>query len=142
MAAEINWHIYGTKYSAADVGPGHAALASLVRYTNRHTGEIALSGNNLGQVVYTHEPLLPSSIIWYWSRCGDVMRLGKVTMAMHHRLQWFIHLRAHGLRKGDEHPAGRLKMRDMNLRHQFARVEIAGHENAGPICRGGKCGKS
>jgi len=35
-----------------------------------------------------------------------------------------------------------LKMRDMNLRHQFARVEIAGHENAGPICRGGKCGKS
>ena len=37
---------------------------------------------------------------------------------------------------------GRLKMREMNLRHQFARVEIAGHENAGPICRGGKCGKS
>jgi len=35
-----------------------------------------------------------------------------------------------------------LKMRDMNLRHQFARVAIAGHENAGPICRGGKCGKS
>jgi len=54
MAAESNWHIiYGTKYSAADVGPGHAALASLVRYTNRHTGEIALSGNNPGQVVYT-----------------------------------------------------------------------------------------
>ena len=26
---------------------------------------------------------------------------------------------------------GRLKIRDMNLRHQFARVEIAGHENAG-----------
>jgi len=37
---------------------------------------------------------------------------------------------------------GRLKMRDMNLRHQFARLEIAGHENAGPICRGGKGGKS
>jgi len=35
-----------------------------------------------------------------------------------------------------------LKMRDMNLRHQFARVEITGHENAGPICRGRKCGKS
>ena len=32
-------------------------------------------------------------------------------------------------------------MRDMNMRHQFARVEIAGHENAEPICRGGKCGK-
>jgi len=35
-----------------------------------------------------------------------------------------------------------LKMRDMNLRHQFARVEIAGHKNAGPICRGEKCAKS
>jgi len=23
----------------------------------------------------------------------------------------------------------------MNLRHHFARVEIAGHENAGPTCR-------
>jgi len=33
---------------------------------------------------------------------------------------------------------GRLKMRDMNLRHQFAQVEIAGHENAGPTCRNGK----
>jgi len=28
-----------------------------------------------------------------------------------------------------------LKMRDMNLRHQFARVEIAGHKNAAP-CAG------
>jgi len=28
-----------------------------------------------------------------------------------------------------------MKMRDMNLRHQFARVEIAGHEDAGPTCR-------
>ena len=28
-----------------------------------------------------------------------------VAVAMHHRLQWFIYLRAHGLRKGDEHPA-------------------------------------
>jgi len=35
-----------------------------------------LSGNNLGQVVHTHVPLSPSSIIWYWSRGGDVLRLG------------------------------------------------------------------
>jgi len=34
------------------------------------------------------------------------------------------------------------KMRDMNLRHQIAGVENARHENAGPICKGGKCGKS
>jgi len=58
---------------------------------------------------------------------------------------------------GDVNHKGRLKMRDMNLRHQFARVEIAGHENAGPylqewkmqdmktrdqFCTGGKYGKS
>ena len=34
------------------------------------------------------------------------------------------------------------KMRDMNFRHQIAGVENARHENAGPICKGGKCGKS
>jgi len=28
-----------------------------------------------------------------------------VALVMRHRLHWFIHLRAHGLRKGDEHPA-------------------------------------
>ena len=31
-------------------------------------------------------------------------RRSSVVLAMHHRLQWFIHLRAYGLRKGDEHP--------------------------------------
>ena len=38
--------------------------------------------------------------------CGwEGNRTSGVAMAMRHRLQWFIHLRAHGLRKGDEHPA-------------------------------------
>jgi len=32
-------------------------------------------------------------------------RRSGVALAMRHRLQWFIHLLAHGLRKGDEHPA-------------------------------------
>jgi len=32
-------------------------------------------------------------------------RRSGVALAMRHRLQWFIHLQAHGLRKGDEHPA-------------------------------------
>jgi len=32
-------------------------------------------------------------------------RRSGVALAMRHRLQWFIHLRAHGLRKGDEHSA-------------------------------------
>jgi len=33
--------------------------------------------NNLGQVVHTHVPLSPSSIIWYRSRGGDALRLGR-----------------------------------------------------------------
>ena len=35
---------------------------------------------------------------------GVTVRSG-VALAMRRRLQWFIHLRAHSLRKGDEHPA-------------------------------------
>ena len=38
--------------------------------------------------------------------CGEEgNRRSGVALAMRHRLQWFIHLRAHGLRKGDKHPA-------------------------------------
>ena len=38
--------------------------------------------------------------------CGwEGNRRSGVTLAMRHRLQWFIQLWAHGLRKGDEHPA-------------------------------------
>jgi len=38
--------------------------------------------------------------------CGwEGNRRSGVAQAMRHRLQWFIHLRAHGLRKGDVHPA-------------------------------------
>ena len=38
---------------------------------------VTLSGNNLGQVAHTHVPLSPSSIIWYRSRGGDALRLGR-----------------------------------------------------------------
>jgi len=38
--------------------------------------------------------------------CGwEGNRRSGVTLAVHHRLQWFIHLRAYGVRKGGEHPA-------------------------------------
>ena len=71
----------------------------------------ALSGNDFGKLL-THVPLSPSSIIWYQSCGSDVLRLGTwegnrrsgVALAMRHRLKWFIHLRAQGLSKGDEHP--------------------------------------
>jgi len=71
---------------------------------------VPLSGNNLGQVVHTHVLLSPSSK--FGTGQGAVMPCGwegnrrsGVALAMRHRLQWFIHLRAQGLRKGDEHPA-------------------------------------
>ena len=61
---------------------------------------VPLSGNNLGQVVHILLPLSPSSIIGTGQ--GAVMPCGwegnrrtGVALAMHHRLQWFIHLRAH-----------------------------------------------
>jgi len=49
-------------------------------------------------------PLSLRSTMWYRQRA--VMPLaGKVTVCLaSHRLQWFIHLRALGVRKGDEHP--------------------------------------
>ena len=33
--------------------------------------------NNLGQVVYTYVPLLPSSITWYRPKGGDALRPGR-----------------------------------------------------------------
>ena len=38
---------------------------------------VTLSGDNLGQVGHTHVPLSPSSIIWYRSRGGDAVPLGR-----------------------------------------------------------------
>ena len=69
-----------------------------------------LSGNDLGQVVYTHVPLSPSS-----TSDGAAMpcdwegnRSSGVALAMRHRLEWFIHLRAQSLSKGGEHPTNTL----------------------------------
>ena len=57
---------------------------------------------NLGQVVYTHALLSPSSRVG--SGQGAVMpcvwegnRRSGIALAMRHRLKWFIYLRAHGL---------------------------------------------
>jgi len=38
--------------------------------------------------------------------CGwEGNRRSGVALTIRHRLQWFIHLRAHGLRNKDEHPS-------------------------------------
>jgi len=70
---------------------------------------VSLSGNDLSQVVHTHMPLSPSSIIWYQLRAvmscdWEGNRRSGVVLAMSHRLKWFIHLRTQGLSKGVEHP--------------------------------------
>ena len=60
--------------------------------------------------LHTHVPLSPSSELGTGRGvvmpCGwEGNRRSGVALAMRHRLQWFIRLRAHGPRKGDEHPA-------------------------------------
>ena len=69
-----------------------------------------LASNNSRQVVHTHVPLSPSSIIWYRPRGGDALWLGKlllfrsgITPAMHHRCCGLSTYRLNGLGKGDEH---------------------------------------
>jgi len=55
---------------------------------------LALSGNSLGQVVHTHVPLSPSSIIWYRSKGGwegnrrlEVALVASRTLAVHPLIQ-------------------------------------------------------
>jgi len=68
-----------------------------------------LTGNNIGQVVHTRVRLSPSTV--FDTGAGAVVACGwegnrsGIALAMRHRLQWFIHLRAHGLRNGDKHAA-------------------------------------
>ena len=53
------------------------ALDSRLGRSRVRISAVPLSGNNLGQVVHTSVPLSPSSIIWYWSRDGDDLQLGR-----------------------------------------------------------------
>jgi len=47
---------------------------------------VSLSGDNLRQVVHAHVPLS----IWFQSKSGDALQLGKVTMATRHKPKWYI----------------------------------------------------
>jgi len=49
-------------------------LRSLGRGFDSHWGQLH---SNLGEVVYTCVPLSSSSITWYRSKDGDVLRLGR-----------------------------------------------------------------
>ena len=73
-----------------------ALLAVYDSAHQRSERSVSLSGNNLGQVV------IP---------CGwEGNRRSGVALAIRQRLWWLIHLRAHGQKKGDEHPAYTLLM--------------------------------
>lgn len=80
-------------------------------HTYKHTDRllaVLLPCNNLGEAVHTHVPLSSSSITWYRSHGSDVLgregnHMSGVPLAMHHKLQNFIHLRVRGLGKADEH---------------------------------------
>jgi len=53
------------------------ALDSQLKRLQVRVSIIPLSGNNLGQVVHTHVTFSPRSIIWYHSKGGDALRLGR-----------------------------------------------------------------
>jgi len=62
------------------VWPGGVVVTALDLRLKRSPAQISavpVSGNNLGQVVHTLVPLSPSSIIWYPSRGGDALQLGR-----------------------------------------------------------------
>jgi len=83
-------------------GVGRASERSPVRLP-----AVPLSDNNHGQVVHTLVPLSSSSIIWYRS-IGDRSLRPNVWRRSHaviEAVHVHIHLQAHGLGKGNEHPA-------------------------------------
>jgi len=58
--------------------------------------------------LFVHVRLSLRSMTWYKSRGGDALpwegnRRSGIGLVMRHGFQWFIHLRVHGLRKGDDH---------------------------------------
>ena len=53
------------------------ALDSRLNRSRVRVPAVALSGNNLGQVVRIQVPLSPTSVIWYRSRGGDALQLGR-----------------------------------------------------------------
>ena len=61
--------------------------------------------------------------------CGwEGNRRSGVALVMCHRLQWFIHLLAHGLRKGDEHSSwGMALFTFARLRKTWAALHTSGH---------------
>jgi len=65
-------------------GQGHSPTGLMVRALDLWLKRsrvrfpaVLLSSNNVEQVVRSHMPLSPSSILLYWSWVSDVLRLGR-----------------------------------------------------------------
>jgi len=87
-------------------GVQYCFRSSTVEYTSLKPRrvKVSLSGDNLGQVVHTRVPLLPSSIIWYRPSEGDALQDGSgVALAMHQRPVVYPPTDSPGRR--NEHPA-------------------------------------
>jgi len=57
--------------------------------------------------------------------CGwEGNRRSGIELGMRHRLQWFIHLRAGGLRNGDEHPGYTLCLAYCGFAHMTSPMQI------------------
>jgi len=53
------------------------ALARDRKVASSTPGQSAIPSNNSGQVVHTHVPLSPSSIIWCRPKGGDALQPGR-----------------------------------------------------------------
>jgi len=60
-------------------------VESLIESSRVWVSTVSLSHKDSVQVVCTHVPLSPSSIIWYWSHDGDVLLLDR-KVPTHYRL--------------------------------------------------------
>jgi len=58
-------------------GSPHGVVGPATHKVAGSSPALRISSNNLRQVVRTHVPLSPSSIIWYRSRGADALRLGR-----------------------------------------------------------------
>ena len=65
---------------AMTMWPGGVVVRALdlrLKRSRVRISAVPLSGNNLGQVVHNRVPLSSSSMLWYRSRGGDILRLGR-----------------------------------------------------------------
>jgi len=79
ISLSLSQSLYHNQYTlylrwSSGVAVGSWDLRSIGRGFNYHRTKLR---SNLGQFVHTYVPLSPSSITWYWSKDGEVLRLGR-----------------------------------------------------------------